>query len=281
MTYRFLRGFLLALGVVATFTMGHRPAQAAEPSLLSVSPAAASASAGDDVALDINAANVPAQPGLGGYLIVLTWDPGVLTLTSLADAGWVTGGQVIVVCTTPIIDNDAGTAEIDCSPVIGFGAGVSTTEPHVLAQAVFQAKAPGTTAVDLTDSVLLNTSNVAMTSTLTGGSVTVTAPTPTGAASPEATQTPQPTSTPPTVQPTSTSVAQATQEPMSPTPSTKPAGETLSKGEVPRTGSGPPAGAEDSGFAWWTPVLTAAGAALLGIGGFTAVRRANTRRDHR
>ncbi|MBI5283676.1 MAG: hypothetical protein HY874_01140 [Chloroflexi bacterium] len=278
MTHRFLRGLLLALAVVATFTMSHRRAQAAEPSLISVSPATASAHTGEDVPLDINAANVPAQPGLGGYLIVLTWDPAVLTLTSLTDSGWVTSGQVIVVCTTPTIDNAAGTAEIDCSPVIGFGAGVSTDGPHVLAQAVFQAKTPGTTSLALTDSVLLNTSGLAMTSTLAGGSVTVAAaPTPTASPSPEATPTSEATSTPATPQPTSTAAAPATPASISPAPSTKPAGETLSKVEVPRTGSGTPAGAEDSGFAWWTPALTAAGAVLLATGGFAAFRRANRR----
>jgi hypothetical protein len=188
---------------------------------------------------------------------------------------------VIVVCTTPIIDNAAGTAEIDCTPVVGFGAGVSTTAPQVLVEAVFEAKAPGASAVDLTGSVLVNPSNVALTSTLTGGSVTVAAPTATATPSPDATSTPQPTNTPTMAQPTTTAVVPATPEQTSAAPSTKPAGETLSKVEVPRTGFGTPTGAKNSGFAWWTPALTAAGAALLGIGGFTAFRRANRRRDHR
>lgn len=281
MTHRLLRGLILAIAIVATLTMSHRPARAAGPSLLSVSPATTGAHTGGDITLDINAANIAAQPGLGGYVIVLRWDPAVLTLTSLTDSGWVTSGPVIVVCAAPTIDNAGGQADLGCSPVFGFGEGVSTDVPHVLAQAVFQAKAAGATAVNLTDSVLLNTSNVAMTSTLTGGSVTVSAPTPTASPTRTATSTPQPSSTPATVQPTSAPVTPATPEPVSSAPSTKPAGETLSKVEVPRTGSGTPASAEDSGFAWWTPVLTAAGAVLLAIGGFTAFRWASKRMDHR
>lgn len=257
-------------------------ARAADPAVMSVTPATATASVGDDIALDVNAANIAASPGLGGYLIVLTWDPAVLTLTSITDAGWVTGGQVVVVCSTPTIDNGAGTAEADCTPILSFGAGVSTSAPHALAHAVFHAKAAGTTGIDLTSSNLLNPSSVAMTSTLTGGSVTVVAPTstPVSTPSPGATSTAQPTRTPTTAPPTGTAVSQPTPQAITPTPSTKPTQETLSKVEVPRTGSGTPASAERSGTAWWIPGLTAAGVALLAMGGVAAFRWARRRTDH-
>lgn len=283
MAHRLSRGLLLASIVAATFAMQGRGAYAADPSIISVEPPAASANVGDDIPLDINAANIAESPGLGGYLLVLRWDPAVLTLTSITDSGWVTSGDAVVVCTTPTIDNGAGMAEADCTPVLSFGAGVSTSGPQALAHAVFEAKAAGTTAIDLTGSSLLNTSNVAITSTLTNGSVTVGAPspaTPTHTPSPGATSTAQPTRTPTPEQPANTPESRATPEPASTTLSTKPAQETLSKVEVPRTGSGTPASAERSGTAWWIPVLTAAGAALLGTGGLAAFRWARRRTDH-
>jgi hypothetical protein len=141
---------------------------------MSVASATASTGVGGGITLDVTAANVSA-PGLGGYVIILTWDPAVLTMISLTDSGWVTGGNIIVICTTPTIDNTAGTAELDCTPIYGFGSGVTTSGPQALAQAVFHANALGTTAVDLTGSILLDPLNVAIqTTTLTSGSVMVT-----------------------------------------------------------------------------------------------------------
>lgn len=275
MPYRLARGLLLAFIVAAAFTASYRNTHAADPTIISVSPASATATVGDDVALDITVSNVAEQPGIGGYVIALTWDPTVLSLTSITDAGWVTGGQIIVVCTTPTIDNVAGTAEADCTPVVGFGNGVSTAGSHVLAHATFHAKASGQTSIELAGSSLLNPSNVAIVSTIANGSATIAAPaaaTPTKAA----TATAQPTSTPTTASATNTPSSSATAELILRTPSTKPTQGTLSKVEVPPTGSGSPGG---DGMTWWVPVLAAAAAVLLGGGGVAAFRRANRRTD--
>ncbi len=164
---------LTAATLAAALATTHRVARAADPVTIAVSPATANATVGDDVALDITAANVPVFPGLGGYLILLEWNPAVLTLTSLTDSGWVTSGQIVVICTTPAIDNVAGNASADCTPVFGVPPGVSTSAPRALAQAVFHPAGPGSTAINLTGSNLLDPSNVVITSTLTGGSVTV------------------------------------------------------------------------------------------------------------
>ena len=146
------------------------------------------------------------------------------------------------------------------------------------------AQRPTATALDT-----LNPSNDDINTTLTGGSVTVVAPavaasatdTPipqaTATAASDATSTPQPSST--TAAAASATASQPTPPPAVATPSTKPTQQTLSKVEVPRTGSGAPAGADNSGIAWWIPALTAVGAALLGLGGFTALRWAHRRTD--
>jgi hypothetical protein len=170
------RGLPLVLVIVLAVAAGHRPAHAAGPVTVSVSPATATAGVGTDVTLNINAANV-LQPGLGGYVILLKWDPAVLSMTSLVDGGWVTTGQILVLCTTPIINNtgiNAGTAELDCTPIFGFGTGV--TGSGVLAQAVFHAVAPGSTTIDVAGSSLLDPSNIVIQSTLANGSVTVPIP---------------------------------------------------------------------------------------------------------
>ncbi len=170
--WRLSRGLLLLFVIVATLTTSQRPAEATGLPNVSVAPATATAGIGADIALDVDASNV-SLPGLGGYVIVLQWNPAVLTLTSLIDSGWVPSGQVIVICTTPIIDNTNGTAELDCTPLFGYGDGVTTSGPQALAHAVFQAKASGTSTIDLTGSSLVDPSSIEIASTLTNGSVTV------------------------------------------------------------------------------------------------------------
>lgn len=284
MSHRLSRTLLAAAVLISAFTVTQRAASGDDPTTVSVSPAIASVTVGDDVALDINAANVPAQPGIGGYLLTLTWDPVVLSLTSFADAGWVPGGQIIVICTTPTIDNVAGTASADCTPVFGFGGGVSTSAPRALAHAVFRAVAPGSTAIDLTGSNLLNTSNIAIASTLTGGHATVSAaaaatntPLPASTSTPISgtTSTAHPSSTAAPVQGTDTPAAASASTRSTSTGnaqalSTKPAPGTLSSVEVPPAGSG--TGDGGGGTPWRIPILAALGALLLGVAGFTAFR---------
>jgi len=270
MPLRFPFPFVLVCVLAATLAMSRGGARAADGPEILVSPATTTVNVGDDVSLDIEAANVPVSPGLGGYLVSLQWNPAVLQLTSITDAGWVTNGNIIDSCETTSIDNAAGTAAFDCTPALAFGPGVSTTEPRVMARAIFHATATGTTAIDLTGSTLINPSNIVIASTITGSSVTVAAAQPSSTPSPKATATAQPTGTP---DPTATSPS------ISATPSTNPTAGALSRVEVPQTGSGTTA-RSDSGMTWWMTALVAA-AALLGVGGFAALRRASRRTDDR
>lgn len=290
MAHRLLRALLLAVTLTAVVARPQHAAQAAGPAVVAVSPASTSTTVGDEIVIDITAANVPEQPGIGGYLIVLEWDAAVLTLTSISDAGWLTakGGNILPYCDPPDIDNVAGTAAADCSPILAFGLGASPSGP--LVHAVFRARAPGSTAISLEGSALKGTSESStIDSSITGGTVTVAgsaavaAVTDTPISQVTATAASITTSTP---QPSSTAAAAATAtasrptpRPAAETPSTKPTQQTLSKVDVPRTGSGTPTGADNGGIAWWIPALTAVGAALLGLGGFTAFRWAHRRTD--
>lgn len=294
MSHRPSRVLIVTIALISAFTITQRTAFAVGPASVSVSPSAVSATVGDDVALDITVANVPAQPGLGGYVVALTWDPAVLSLTSLVDSGWLAakGGNVVAFCETLGIDNAAGTASADCTPILAFGPGVSPS--GALASAVFHAKSPGSTAINLGGSSLKGTSESStIASTLTGSTVTIGAPaqvaattdTPVPPVTPTLpagrTSTPAPSSTPAAAPSGATSAETAAPTSavlISQTPSTKPTQGTLSKVEVPPTGSGSPGG---DGMTWWVPVLAAAAAILLGGGGVAAFRRANRRTDDR
>lgn len=168
--YRLSRALFFASVIMIALAASGRGAHAAGPTMF-VSPASASAGVGNDIALDLDAANIPSSPGLGGYVIALQWNPAILTLTSLADAGWVTSGQVVVACTTPAIDNTNGRAELDCTPLFALGAGVSPS--GTLAHAVFHTMALGGTVIDITGSSLVDASGNTISSTPTNGSVSV------------------------------------------------------------------------------------------------------------
>ncbi len=150
---------------------GTHRAEAAGPSML-VSPATATAGNNTDINLDVNAADIT-LPGLGGYVIALQWNPAILSLTSLVDSGWVTSGSIIVACTTATIDNTLGNAELDCTPLFGFGSGVTTTAPQALAHATFHSLTYGTTVINLAGSSLLDPTAITIPSTITNGSLTV------------------------------------------------------------------------------------------------------------
>ncbi len=261
----------ILFGAVCIFAPG-RTAVAAGPTV-AVSPASANAVVGGDVTLDFTVDAVGA-PGLGGYLIVLKWDPAILSLTSFDDSGWVTGGNIIVVCDPPTIDNAAGLASLDCSPLLAFGSGVTTTTTQNLAQAVFHAKAAGTTPIDITGSNLLNPSAVEVAATLASGTVNVAvAPTSTPGpttATVAATGTPVGSPTAPTT-PTSPSNGVPTAATTSRnviSDSTNVAGATLSNVEAPRAGSGD--GSEGQSRTTWWIAGAAATAIAIAAGGAAA-----------
>ena len=116
------RLFVLAAPMIALLMLvsSPSPAFAATPEL-AFSPAAATVAVGSDVNVDITVGGVDAEPGLGGYDIALSFDPAVVHLTSLVDAGLVTQGQNIVICNPASIDNAAGTATASCGTLPIFG----------------------------------------------------------------------------------------------------------------------------------------------------------------
>ncbi len=272
---------LAALLLGATAMLAPARTTAAAGPTLAVTPASSNAVVGADVALDITVASVPASPGVAGFYVQLKWDPALLSLTSLAEADWIGSGDIYPVCTT-IVDNGSGGAAADCTPALVFGDGLSTTAPQALVHAVFQAKAAGTTSIDLAGSYLKNPSNIEVAATLANGSVTV-SPAPTSTPGP-ATATVAATDTPAaSTTATATAVATSTATPAAAATSnveansTNAAGATLSNVEAPRTGSGN--GSEGSNrTAWWIAGIAATAAAVTAGGAATYGWRWSRRR---
>jgi hypothetical protein len=167
----------LSLAVVFGLLAVAMPTQAAAATnQMDFSPASATVAAGGTVNVDITISNVT---NLGGYDLYLQFDPAVVHLTSLVDAGFVTNNPTnVVVCNNPAtIDNTAGTATDSCDTA-AFpppGPGVSTTTPVALMHASFTGVSSGTSSLTLNGTDLLDPSGIqlAPAPTLGTGSITV------------------------------------------------------------------------------------------------------------
>lgn len=173
--------WLFAFLVAATFSsiVGGGPEAQAASAQLAFSPSSSSVAAGGNVAVDITVANVS---NLGGYDVHLQFNPAIVHVASLTDAGFVTGGGNIVVCNPATIDNSAGTATDSCSTVPIFGTpapGVSTVSPKALMHTSFTGMAPSTSSLTLTvgttDTTLEDPNSNPIAVKLGSGSITVTA----------------------------------------------------------------------------------------------------------
>lgn len=170
-----LLGIILAI-VIALVAVSHGLAQSGGAHV-AFAPASSTAAAGASVAVDVTVANVAASPGLGGYTISMSFNPAVVRLASFADSGFVTSGQLIVICGPAQIDNVAGTAQAMCTPIQIFGApGMSTSSPVALLHASFTALAPGTSPLSLDGSTLKDPTGATIAATFGSGAITVSAP---------------------------------------------------------------------------------------------------------
>ena len=172
--------WLLAFSVTALLASfpgggGRPPAAQAASAQLAFSPSPSSVAVGGNVAVNITVANVS---NLGGYDVHVQFNPAIVNVTSLVDAGFVTGGGNIVVCNPATIDNSAGTATAACATISPFGTpspGVSTVGPTALMQATFTGVATGTSSLTLTGTTLENPNGNPIAAKPGTGSITVTA----------------------------------------------------------------------------------------------------------
>jgi hypothetical protein len=165
--------FLLAAAVVVVGT-DHAGAQSAAS--LSVDPAEQAVTpdtASFEVRLLVD--DVTAPRGLGGYTLVMEYDPSVVQGVVITDSGYLESTLSTVLCPSSATDNDAGRLAHFCFTVPIFGEeGLKPTEPQVLAHITLKPAGEGTTELDIRETELLDPEGNAIEATTTNGEVSVT-----------------------------------------------------------------------------------------------------------
>jgi general secretion pathway protein D len=132
-----------------------------------VSAGSATVSTGDIFTVPVSIADVS---DLFAFQFDLTFDPAILQLQSISEGTFLPlAGSTIFVPGT--IDNTAGTATITADTLTGSGPGASGGAE--LADFMFQAIAPGTSAITLSNVILLDSSLGDIPFTTSDGAVTV------------------------------------------------------------------------------------------------------------
>ena len=178
-TYRL--AFALVLGMALTLVGGGAHAQ--ERPSLAVEPAELTIGLDDGpFSIDVVVDDVTNEQGLGGYTLVMSYDPAIVSALAVEDGGFVTGGDNAVVCPSTGIDNDAGRLAIFCFTIPLFSEpGVTTATPRVLATVQFEPLALGATTLDISEATLTDGRGGALASVSINGTVTVaSAPPPDG-----------------------------------------------------------------------------------------------------
>ena len=99
--------------------------------------------------------DVTTDQGLGGYTLVMDYDPNVLHALTITDSGFVASTGNAVVCPASAIDNDAGRLAHFCFTIPIFSQpGPQTSDPQVLARVTFEPVGEGATSLDISGSTL-------------------------------------------------------------------------------------------------------------------------------
>ena len=147
--------FLVAAAVVMVGT-DHAQAQSAaslfvDPPQQTIAPNTGSF----EVRLMID--DVTASRGLGGYTLVMEYDPSVVHGLAIADSGYLASTQNTVLCPSSATDNDEGRLAHFCFTVPLFAEeGLQPTDPQVLARITFEPAGEGTTELDIGETELID-----------------------------------------------------------------------------------------------------------------------------
>lgn len=122
--------------------------------VLSVDPPAQTVALGDgafEVRLLID--DVTNAQGLGGYTLLMTYDPLVLRAQSVDDSGFIASTGNASFCPSSVVDNDSGDVALFCLTIPIFAEpGPQAAEPQVLTRIVFEPLADGVTVLDISGS---------------------------------------------------------------------------------------------------------------------------------
>ena len=168
------------------FTMGGTT-QAQDGPSLSVDPVSQTIEPGEGAfEVRILVDDLTTSLGLGGYALVVRYDPGVLHALSIADSGFVASAGNPTTCPDITIDNETGQLRQFCFTArTSAQPGPRTDEPEVLASITFEPSGEGLTLLDIGESMLIDPGGADLAIATVNGEVTV------GFRSPA-----QPTSTP-------------------------------------------------------------------------------------
>ena len=118
--------------------------------------------------------DVTTPQGLGGYTLVMSYDPSVVQARTIADSGFVASTENPVICPSSGIDNDAGRLAHLCLTIpILAQPGPQTSEPRVLARITFEPVGEGLTTLDISETTLIDPEGNELAATATSGAVTV------------------------------------------------------------------------------------------------------------
>lgn len=147
--------------------------------------------------------------GLGGYTLVMNYDPAVVRGLTITDTGFVSSTDNPVLCPASAIDNDEGVLAHLCFtlPIIP-GAGPQTSEPQALVVVRFEPVAAGSTTLDISETTIIDPAGNGLEAATSNGEVSVRGgpgggPTPSQGTPPAGGATAAPTATGGTALPTS------------------------------------------------------------------------------
>lgn len=145
--------FLAALALLGT---GRAAAQ--DGALLFVEPAAQTIAPGSgpfEVRLMVD--DVVSTEGLGGYTLVMSYDPQVIQAQRITDSGYLQITENTVLCPSSGIDNDDGRLAHFCFTVPVFAEeGPRPVEPSILARITFEPVGEGLTALEIDETTIID-----------------------------------------------------------------------------------------------------------------------------
>jgi general secretion pathway protein D len=136
--------------------------------MLSIAPSSSIVGAGNSISLDVIISSVT---DLYAFQFDLSFDPGTVSAASIVEGGFLAGGGTTAFI-PGTIDNVAGTITATADTLIGPGPGVIGS--GTLAILTLTGLESGTSTIDLSNVILLDSNLGAINANLQSGSVTVT-----------------------------------------------------------------------------------------------------------
>lgn len=135
--------------------------------VVSIAPSSSNVNVGDNFTVDVNISNVT---DLYGFQFDLSLAPGVLSAVSIMEGSFLAGGGATFFI-PGTIDNTAGTIALSANTLLGPGPGVGGS--GTLAVLTVKGLSPGSSSIDLSDVLLLDSNLNPISFDLQAGSITV------------------------------------------------------------------------------------------------------------